>query len=279
MATRSSRAPSDRSDHSPDGLTKLCQAIHQRVPVETLIVHPTAYALASGPDGNALVQGPFRSERPFARWIDQALPGNPPACSRRDLNCSPHRLRARLRTGWQRARPGPLHPQTEDHHRRWRPFQLRLLPGQIARVPDRPLPPHRRGHQRLLRAHRPKPSDTGLGKNAAELASLSMPLVVVKYGTPVLRQKGARIESVTPAIKKLAADMLETMYSYKGVGLAAQQVSVARQLTVIDVRGVTDRPSSLELNGQPSDVAGFMPLVLLNPEVKPVGEPATGPEG
>jgi peptide deformylase len=106
-----------------------------------------------------------------------------------------------------------------------------------------------------------------------------MPLVVVKYGTPVLRQKGARIESITPAIKKLAADMLETMYTYKGVGLAAQQVSVPRQLTVIDVRGVTDRPSSLELNGQPADVTGFMPLVLINPEVKPVGEPATGPEG
>jgi len=106
-----------------------------------------------------------------------------------------------------------------------------------------------------------------------------MPLVVVKYGTPALRQKGARIESITPAIKKLAADMLETMYIYKGVGLAAQQVSVARQLTVIDVRGVTDRPSSLELNGQPADVAGFMPLVLINPEVKAVGEPATGPEG
>ena len=106
-----------------------------------------------------------------------------------------------------------------------------------------------------------------------------MPLVVVKYGTPVLRQKGARIENITPAIKKLAADMLETMYTYKGVGLAAQQVSVARQLTVIDVRGVTDRPSSLELNGQPADVTGFMPLVLINPEVKPVGQTVTGPEG
>jgi peptide deformylase len=69
------------------------------------------------------------------------------------------------------------------------------------------------------------------------------------------------------------------MYIYKGVGLAAQQVSVARQLTVIDVRGVTDRPSSLELTGQPADVSGFMPLVLINPEVKAVGEPATGPEG
>jgi peptide deformylase len=106
-----------------------------------------------------------------------------------------------------------------------------------------------------------------------------MPLTVVKYGTPVLRQKGARIETITPAIKKLAADMMETMYSYKGVGLAAQQVAVAIQMTVIDVRGVTDRPSSLELNGQPADVNGFMPLVLINPQVKSVGQPATGPEG
>ncbi len=106
-----------------------------------------------------------------------------------------------------------------------------------------------------------------------------MSLTVVKYGTPVLRQNGARIETITPAIKKLAADMMETMYSYKGVGLAAQQVAVAIQMTVIDVRGVTDRPSSLELNGQPADVSGFMPLVLINPQVKPVGQPATGPEG
>ncbi len=46
-------------DHSPEGLMKLCQAIHQRVRVDTVIVHPTAYALASGPDGTATVQGPF----------------------------------------------------------------------------------------------------------------------------------------------------------------------------------------------------------------------------
>ncbi|HOX56640.1 MAG TPA: peptide deformylase [Candidatus Paceibacterota bacterium] len=106
-----------------------------------------------------------------------------------------------------------------------------------------------------------------------------MPLVVVQYGMPVLRQKGVRIESITPAIRQLAADMLETMYSYKGVGLAAQQVGFAVQLTVIDVREVTDRPSTLELRGKPADVKGFMPLVLINPEVKPVGEPVTGPEG
>ena len=106
-----------------------------------------------------------------------------------------------------------------------------------------------------------------------------MPLTVVKYGTPVLRQKGARIDSITTTIKKLAADMLETTYAYKGIGLAAQQVGLAVQLTVIDLRGVTDRPSSLELKGQSADVSGFMPLVLINPEVKPVGQPASGPEG
>src|SRR5215469_6451286 len=100
-----------------------------------------------------------------------------------------------------------------------------------------------------------------------------MILKVVKYGDPVLRKKGARIESITPEIKKLISDMFETMYAHKGVGLAAQQVGLALQLTIIDVRGVTDRPSSLELKEEPADVHEFMPLVLINPEVKPVGQP------
>jgi peptide deformylase len=106
-----------------------------------------------------------------------------------------------------------------------------------------------------------------------------MVLPVVMYGTPVLRHKGARIESITPTIKRFIADLLETMYAAKGIGLAAQQVGLPLQVTVIDVRGVTDRPSSLELNGQPADVADFMPLVLLNPVIIPVGPPVTGPEG
>ena len=106
-----------------------------------------------------------------------------------------------------------------------------------------------------------------------------MPLTIVKYGTPVLRQKGARIDAITPSVKQLPADMLETMYANKGVGLAAQQVGFALQLTVVDVRGVTDRPSTLELKGQPADVAGFMPLVLINPVLQALGQPVTGPEG
>lgn len=106
-----------------------------------------------------------------------------------------------------------------------------------------------------------------------------MILEVVKYGHPALRKKGARIETIAADVKKLIADMFETMYASKGIGLAAQQVGVPLQLTVIDVRGVTDRPSSLELEGEPADVNQFMPLTLINPEVKPVDETVDGPEG
>ena len=106
-----------------------------------------------------------------------------------------------------------------------------------------------------------------------------MILKVVKYGTPVLRKKGERIATITPAIKQLIADMFETMYAHKGIGLAAQQVGQPLQLTVIDVRGVSDRPSSLEFDGKAVDIAANMPLVLINPELKMMGDSATGPEG
>jgi peptide deformylase len=106
-----------------------------------------------------------------------------------------------------------------------------------------------------------------------------MILEVVKYGHPALRQKGARIEKITPELQTLIADMLETMYAAKGVGLAAQQVGHALQLTVLDVRGATERPSTLELEGKEADVLAFMPLVLINPEVKGEGDPVKGSEG
>ena len=106
-----------------------------------------------------------------------------------------------------------------------------------------------------------------------------MVLPIVKYGHPVLRKKGDRITEITPAVSKLIEDMLETMYDAEGVGLAAQQVAQALQLTVIDVREVKERPSSLEINGQPADVASIMPLVLINPDIKGVGNSVAGPEG
>ncbi|HMP81978.1 MAG TPA: peptide deformylase [Verrucomicrobiota bacterium] len=106
-----------------------------------------------------------------------------------------------------------------------------------------------------------------------------MILEIVKYGHPTLRKKGERIETVTPEIKKLVADMFETMHANKGVGLAAQQVARPLQLTVIDVTPVTDRPSTIEINGEPRNVADFMPMVLINPELKLVGETVKSGEG
>src|SRR6266516_2498205 len=106
-----------------------------------------------------------------------------------------------------------------------------------------------------------------------------MILPVVTYGTPILRQKGEKIGGMTPALKQLISDMLETMYAHKGVGLAAQQVGLALQLTVLDVRGVTDRPSSLEVGGVPVYVAEFITMVLMNPKITDQGKPVAGPEG
>jgi peptide deformylase len=106
-----------------------------------------------------------------------------------------------------------------------------------------------------------------------------MILPIVTYGHPVLRQKGEPVQRISPEITKLIADMLETMRDARGVGLAAQQVGKALQLTVIDVTGIEDRPSTLELNGQPAAPESLMPLVLLNPVVEPLNEPVGEPEG
>jgi peptide deformylase len=106
-----------------------------------------------------------------------------------------------------------------------------------------------------------------------------MILEVTKYGRPVLRQKGAPIEKLTPEIKQLIADMFETMHERHGVGLAAQQIGKALQLTVIDVRDAKDRPSTLEIDGKPADLDVIMPLVLINPKIKPFGESVKAGEG
>lgn len=106
-----------------------------------------------------------------------------------------------------------------------------------------------------------------------------MILPVVKYGDPVLRRRGAAIASITPEIEAFAADLLETMRAAHGVGLAAQQVGRAVQMAVVDVRGVSDRPSQLWLDGNPADVAAFMPVVLVNPQWSAVGPRVRGPEG
>jgi peptide deformylase len=106
-----------------------------------------------------------------------------------------------------------------------------------------------------------------------------MMLPILKYGHPTLRERGARVERFTPEIRRLVEDMFETMYAARGIGLAAQQVGRALQIMVVDVREVTDRPSTLELHGKPADPVTFMPLALINPEVKPSGTTCEGAEG
>ena len=99
-----------------------------------------------------------------------------------------------------------------------------------------------------------------------------MKLPILQYGDPILRAKGKRIEKIDERIRQLTQDMIETMYAANGVGLAAQQVGEALQLTVIDVSQVEDRPSTMKLNGKDVDPRTAMPLVLINPEIKLVGE-------
>ncbi|MGE3311773.1 MAG: peptide deformylase [Limisphaerales bacterium] len=106
-----------------------------------------------------------------------------------------------------------------------------------------------------------------------------MILPIVRYGHPALRRKGVAVEAVNAEIRQLIADMFETMYDAHGIGLAAQQVGKALQLAVVDIRGITDRPSTLTRDGQPVDPETAMPLVLINPQIQAVGDPVTGPEG
>jgi peptide deformylase len=102
---------------------------------------------------------------------------------------------------------------------------------------------------------------------------------IVKYGDPVLRTKGKRLGTVNDEIRALAADMLETMYEASGVGLAAQQVGRALQLTVIDVSDAENRPSRMWVGGEEVDPNEHMPLILINPELQLDDDVEIGTEG
>jgi len=80
-----------------------------------------------------------------------------------------------------------------------------------------------------------------------------------KFGDPVLRKECKPITEVTARIRILAEDMIETMYENNGVGLAAPQVGILKQIVVMDV--------------------GAGPLVLINPEILESSGEQTGQEG
>ena len=81
-------------------------------------------------------------------------------------------------------------------------------------------------------------------------------LQIITLPDPLLRKAQRPIERIDEDVRKLAADMLETMYAAPGVGLAAVQVGVSRRLIVLDTAKDEEPPQ---------------PLVLINPEIVTLG--------
>lgn len=78
-------------------------------------------------------------------------------------------------------------------------------------------------------------------------------------GDPILRKISKEVKEVTPKIRVLVDDMLETMYDKEGVGLAAPQVGILKRIVVIDI--------------------GDGPLVMINPRLVREEGSQTGDEG
>jgi len=102
---------------------------------------------------------------------------------------------------------------------------------------------------------------------------------IVHYDAPELRAKGRAIGAITPEIKALVEDLLDTMHAARGVGLAAQQIGEAVQLAVVDITGVKERPSRMWIAGVPVNPEDHMPLVLINPALKPTKTKVVAHEG
>jgi peptide deformylase len=75
-------------------------------------------------------------------------------------------------------------------------------------------------------------------------------LDILRYPDPRLHTVAAPVHEVDDSIRRLVADMIETMYAAEGVGLAATQVDVHRRVIVIDTSEARNQP-----------------MVLINPEI------------
>jgi len=75
---------------------------------------------------------------------------------------------------------------------------------------------------------------------------------VVKYPDPILAKPGEKVTEFTPELEEFVEEMFETMYAAQGIGLAAPQIAVSKQITVIDV-SFKERPEDK--------------IVLINPEI------------
>ena len=75
---------------------------------------------------------------------------------------------------------------------------------------------------------------------------------IVKFPDPILQRASAPVTEFDDQLRKLVADMFESMYAAQGIGLAAPQIGIPKRLTVID----------LSNKKEPKDK-----IVLINPEI------------
>lgn len=78
-------------------------------------------------------------------------------------------------------------------------------------------------------------------------------LPIRTYGDPVLRLETKPVSDIDDAVRRLAEDMIETMYEAPGVGLAANQIGISRRMAVFDAQD------------------GLGPRVMINPEIVELG--------
>ncbi len=94
-----------------------------------------------------------------------------------------------------------------------------------------------------------------------------MILEVLKYPDARLRRKGEKVASVTPELKALSENMIETMYDENGIGLAAPQVGESVRLIVLDTRPHDDEGKPTTEGLTELEAAVQQPIVLFNPEI------------
>ncbi len=97
------------------------------------------------------------------------------------------------------------------------------------------------------------PGTTHADSAAAPETPMAEILEVLKYPDPILRRGGKDVQEVDDAIRATAANMLHTMYNYRGVGLAAPQVGLDLKLLVLNQEGDPAKPEE--------------ELVMLNPKI------------
>ena len=96
---------------------------------------------------------------------------------------------------------------------------------------------------------------------------------VLHFPHVLLRKPSTPIEKFTSGLKRFAADMIETMNAYEGIGLAAPQVGILKRLIVVDVRPYFENESLKEWHGTYTYSVGGKqtelpsPIILVNPVI------------